>query len=112
MANFTSVLSKLEQERRRLTSQLAGLNNALSALNQTGENGPRRGTMSSAGRARVAAAQRARWAKGKGPKVVSITRGRCHPPPAERSRPRRGLDGPNGGGDGRRRDPLRPRLTI
>src|SRR6266478_2216756 len=85
MANFTSVLSKLEQERRRLTSQLSGLNNALSALNQTGENGPRRGTMSSAGPARVAAAQRARWAKGKGPKVVSITtRKRTMSPAARR----------------------------
>jgi len=35
-------------------------------------NGNRRGTMSPAGRARVAAAQRARWAKVKGTKVVSI----------------------------------------
>jgi hypothetical protein len=68
MSNLTSVLNQLEQERRRLTSQLAGLSNALAALN-----GARRGgTMSAAGRARIAAAQRERWAKIKGQKIVSI----------------------------------------
>jgi hypothetical protein len=72
MANLTSVLNQLEQERSRLASQLDGLNNAISALNGTGNNRTGR-KISAAGRARIAAAQRARWAKLKGRKVVSIT---------------------------------------
>jgi len=69
MTNLTSVLTQLEQERNRLSSQLEILNNALSALSVKGLS--RRGRMSAAGRARIAAAQRARWVKAKG-KVVSI----------------------------------------
>ena|ERR1700746_50572 len=71
MANLTSVLKQLEQERTRLMSELERLTNALSALNRTGSS--RRGGISAAGRTRIAAAQRARWAKVKGQKVVSIT---------------------------------------
>jgi hypothetical protein len=70
MANFTSVLNQLKQERARLHSQLETINRALSALNVKGAS--RRRRMSAAGRARIAAAQRARWAKAKG-KVVTIT---------------------------------------
>jgi hypothetical protein len=69
MSNLISVLSQLEQERTRLASQLANLNAALTALNGSGSS--RRGTMSAAGRARIA--QRARWARVKGRKVVSTT---------------------------------------
>jgi len=72
MPNFTSVLKTLEQERTRLTSQLENLNSALSALNGTTNSGTRR-TISASGRAGIAAAQRARWAKAKGQNVVSIT---------------------------------------
>jgi|SRR5580700_1822735 len=72
MSTLLSAIQELEHERSRLTSQLAALNNALSALNGTGNSGTRRGTMSAAGRARIAAAQRARWAKTKGQKVVPI----------------------------------------
>jgi uncharacterized protein YlxW (UPF0749 family) len=67
MANLTSVLNQLQKERTRLTVQLERLKTAISALNGTSGN-----RMSAAGRARIAAAQRARWAKVKG-KVVSIT---------------------------------------
>ncbi len=74
MTNLTSVLNQLQQERNRLASQLERLNNALSALNGTRNQRIGR-RMSAAGRARIAAAQRARWAKAKGEKVVSI-RGR------------------------------------
>jgi len=74
MTNLTSVLNQLQQERRRLASQLQSLNNAISALSGTANNRTGR-RMSAAGRARIAAAQRARWAKAKGGKVVSI-RGR------------------------------------
>ena len=70
MTNLTSVLKQLEQERKRLSSRLVQLNKAVSAL--TAASGTRRGTISSAGRARIAAAQRTRWAKARGQKVVSI----------------------------------------
>ena len=63
--NVTSVLSQLEQERSLLKSQLEQLSNALSALNGGARTSLGR-TMSAAGRARIAAAQRARWAKVKG----------------------------------------------
>ena len=56
----------------RLAVQLERLNKALSAL--TGASNTRRGkAISAEGRARIAAAQRARWAKVKGQKVVAIT---------------------------------------
>jgi uncharacterized phosphosugar-binding protein len=70
MTNLTSVLKQLQQERNRLSSRREQLNKAISAL--TAARSTRRGTISSAGRARIAAAQRARWAKAKGQKVVSI----------------------------------------
>jgi hypothetical protein len=69
MPNFSSVLDQLQQERRHLTSQLEGLNNALSALRTAGR---RRPGISTAGRARIAAAQRLRWARAKGRKVAAI----------------------------------------
>ncbi len=84
MSNLTSALKTLEQERTLLTSQLENLINALSALNGTVSHGSGR-TISAAGRARIAAAQRARWAKIKGQKVVSITaRKRTMSPAARR----------------------------
>ena len=69
MQTLTAALNHLKAEHTRLRSQLQSINAALAAL---GSNGNRRGTMSAAGRARIAAAQRARWAKVKGTKVVSI----------------------------------------
>jgi hypothetical protein len=78
MTNLTSILKQLEQERSRLTAQLSRLSNALWAL--TGVSNTRRGrTISAAGRARIAAAQRARWARARGEKVVSI----CPPKQAQ-----------------------------
>jgi hypothetical protein len=71
MTNLTSVLKYLEQERNRLGVQLESLSHALSVLRGTSNHRARR-TISAAGRARIAAAQRARWAKSKGQKVVSI----------------------------------------
>lgn len=66
MANLAAVLNQLQRERIRLASQLERLNEALSAL------GPRTRGISAAGRARIVAAQRLRWAKAKGQKVVSV----------------------------------------
>jgi hypothetical protein len=83
MANVSSVLNQLEKERTRLAAQLDGLNRALSALNGTGNNRTGR-TVSAAGRARMAAGQRARWAKAKGKKVVSITAHKRRMSPAGR----------------------------
>jgi hypothetical protein len=73
MANLTSIIKDLEQERNRLGAQLERLNHALSALTRMGKH-PTKRTISAAGRARIAAAQRARWAKSKGQKVVSARR--------------------------------------
>jgi hypothetical protein len=70
MSNLISVLRQLEQERSRLTSELGRLSSAITALNGASR-GATRKVISAAGRARIAAAQRARWAKPKG-KVVSI----------------------------------------
>lgn len=77
MSNISLALTELEQERNRLTSQIEALRNAISTLNGSGSNrttGPRK--LSAAARARIAAAQRARWAKVKGRKVVPITAGK------------------------------------
>jgi hypothetical protein len=84
MANLTPVLNQLERERTRLASQLERLNNALSALNVKGSF--RRRGISTAGRARIAAAQRARWAKAKGKKVVSISTHKRKMSPAAKRR--------------------------
>ena len=73
MSNLTSVLKHLEQERTRLAAHLQQLNSAIAALNGRSQSNRR---ISAAGRARIAAAQRARWAKVKGSKVVPITRKR------------------------------------
>jgi hypothetical protein len=86
MANLTSVLKYLEQERNRLGAQLERLNHALSVLIGTSNHRARR-TLSVAGRARIAAAQRARWAKIKGQKkVVSIANHKSRMSPAARKR--------------------------
>jgi hypothetical protein len=69
MLNLSSVLAQLQQERRRLTSQLEGLSDALSALRAVGH---RRARMSVAGHASIAAAQRLRWAKAKGKKIAAV----------------------------------------
>ena len=60
--DFATVLDQLEQERSLLKSQLEQVGNALSALNAGAKTSTGR-TMSAQGRARIAAAQRARWAK-------------------------------------------------
>jgi hypothetical protein len=77
MSNITTALSQLEEERTRLVSQIDAVQNAISALNGSGSNGSvGRRTLSPAARARIAAAQRARWAKVKNKKIVSISAGK------------------------------------
>jgi len=69
------ILAQLKAERDKAAQQVSALDTAiraLSGLNSTGAR-PGRRTMSAAARARIAAAQRARWAKVKRQqKVVSI----------------------------------------
>jgi len=71
---LTQAVKQLQKEQKRLQAQLEQVDNALRALNHLfGKRGPRRSAngrrgphhrkMSAAGRARIAAAQKARWAK-------------------------------------------------
>jgi hypothetical protein len=77
MANLSGIVKQLSKERNRLHQQLSGLNAVLEAFARVygSNNGvnPRR-KMSAKGRERIAAAQRARWAKVKGQKVVPIAK--------------------------------------
>ena len=86
----SSVFRDVQQERRRLTSQLEGLNNALSALRAVGH---RRARMSAAGGVRIAAAQRLRWSK--------VNDARCPPAQSLASEPLKKSVGQIGG-DNRR----------
>lgn len=66
MTQMTAVIQQLQKERSRAAREVAQLDSALAALNGTG--GKRSGTrpLSAAARERIAAAQRARWARVKG----------------------------------------------
>jgi hypothetical protein len=72
MANLKSLLDQLEQERKTISAQLERIGSALSALGSSANSGRKR-SISAAGSARIAAAQRARWAKARGAKVVPIS---------------------------------------
>lgn len=65
MANVESVVRMLREEQDRLTKQLQGISAALAAFGTAYRNNATTRTISAAGRARIAAAQRARWAKTK-----------------------------------------------
>ena len=67
------ILSALKNEASKLEQQLDGLNSAIKALGGRNSFGPGNGRrrkrhVSAAARARMARAQRARWAKVKAPK--------------------------------------------
>jgi len=66
MKKMQDVVALLRKEHARLTKQVEGVSAALAAFGNTYRNGPGKRTISAAGRARIAAAQRARWAKQKG----------------------------------------------
>ena len=65
MANLSSLVKQLKKERDRVAKQLSGMDAALRAF--AGVNGGKpvrkRRKMSAKSRAKIAAAQRARWAK-------------------------------------------------
>ena len=71
MPNVSSLLKQLKQERDRVANQLSGMDAALRAFAgvYSGTNGKRQ--ISAAGRKRIAAAQRARWAKVRGKATVA-----------------------------------------
>src|ERR1700730_16314870 len=69
MANLTGVVRLLKKEQDRLTKELRGIGAALAAFGKTyGKQTGTRGRLSAAARARIGAAQRARWAKVKASK--------------------------------------------
>jgi hypothetical protein len=76
--NLSGIVKQLSHERDRIHQQLSGLNAALEAFAEVyrdsgGITPPRK--ISAKGRASIAAAQRARWAKVKGQKkVISIAK--------------------------------------
>jgi len=67
MANLSKIVKQINKERNRLEKQLSGLNAALTAFagvyRGTAKPRRKRRQMSIAARKRIAAAQRARWAK-------------------------------------------------
>ena len=65
MANLKGFVKQLRKERDRVEHQLSALNTALAAFVGVYRSKPtrKRRKMSRAARARIAAAQRARWAK-------------------------------------------------
>src|ERR1700716_2303772 len=85
-----SVVSELQKERRRLEDELHRVAAALTAFGNVYMHGSRsarkKRSISVAGRKRIAAAQRARWANIKGQKVISISsrKGRTMSPAARK----------------------------
>ena len=62
MANLAGIVKQLKKERDRVEQQLSRLNAALTAFAGV-HRGRKRRKMSAKSRAKIAAAQRARWAK-------------------------------------------------
>lgn len=75
--NLSKVVKQLAKERARLTNELHKITAALTAFGKVYRNGTRpkttrrRSKISAAGRKRIAAAQRARWAKIKAKKKAA-----------------------------------------
>ncbi len=66
MTNLGGVVRMLKKEHDRLTKEMKAISAALSAFGAAyGKGAALRGGISAAGRARIAAAQRTRWAKAK-----------------------------------------------
>jgi hypothetical protein len=77
MSNLAGVVRLLKKEQDRLTRELRGIGAALAAFGNAYGKGTRPRKLSASARARIAAAQRARWARvRKTAKVVPIRRKR------------------------------------
>jgi len=63
MANLTGIVRLLKEEQDRLTKELRGITAALAAFGHTYAKGTGTRRLSAAARARIAEAQRKRWAK-------------------------------------------------
>jgi hypothetical protein len=74
------IIAQLKAERDKAAQQVNALDVAIKALSGLNSTGAKRGrrTMSAAARARISAAQKARWAKAKGQKVIPIKAGKRH----------------------------------
>ena len=68
------IISLLKAERDKLAQQVNALDTAIRALSGLNSTAATRGhrTMSAAARARISASQKARWARTRGQKIVSI----------------------------------------
>lgn len=91
MANLAGVVQQLKQERAQAARNVERLDAALAALTggSSSKNTGTRKRLSAAARAKIAAAQRARWAKVRGEsgqknKVVSMPKKRTISPAARR----------------------------
>ena len=80
MNDLSGVVRVLKAEQDRLTKELRGITAALAAFGKTYTQGRPKRRLSRAGRTRIAAAQKARWAKARGeektPKLVPLRRKR------------------------------------
>ena len=81
MSNLAGVVRRLKKEQDRLTKELRGIGAALAAFGKAYVKGAGARKLSKSARARIAAAQRARWAKvrasaERSDKVVPIRRKR------------------------------------
>jgi hypothetical protein len=72
MANLESIVRELKSERDRLDKAIQALSSLNGTSNSATRQQPGRRKMSASARARISAAQKARWAKSKGQKVVPI----------------------------------------
>ncbi len=78
MTNLSQIVEQLKNIEKRLTQELRVVTGALAAFGARSGVQARRRKLSAAGRARIAAAQRARWAKVRGGKqnVVAMPKRR------------------------------------
>jgi hypothetical protein len=76
MDNLNGVVRLLKKEQDRLTKELRGIGAALAAFGHTYAKGTGTRKLSAAARARIAAAQRARWAKFRGTAKAAPVRGK------------------------------------
>jgi hypothetical protein len=76
MSNLAGVVRLLKKEQDRLTTELRGIGAALAAFGQAYGKGTGTRKLSKSARARIAAAQRARWAKFRATAKVVPIRGK------------------------------------
>jgi len=84
MTNLAGVVRLLKKEQDRLARELRGIGAALAAFGKTYRRGTGTRKLSASGRARIAAAQRARWAKVRETAKVVPIRGKRTLSPAAR----------------------------